>query len=49
VFITVSIPFFVVSMYAHDWPPRAQIRVIGALGALDALMLLIFAGILQWI
>ena len=22
-------------MYAHDWPPRTQIRVIGALAALD--------------
>jgi hypothetical protein len=49
VFITVYIPFFVVAMYAHDWPPRTQIRVIGALAALDALMLLVFAGILKWI
>ena len=49
VFVTVYIPFFVVSMYAHDWSPRTQIRVIGALAALDALMLLVFAGILKWI
>jgi hypothetical protein len=49
VFITVYIPFFVVAMYAHDWPPRTQIRVIGALAALDALMLLVIAGILKWI
>jgi hypothetical protein len=49
VFITVYIPFFVVSMYAHDWPPRTQVRVIGALAALDALMLVVFVGFLKWI
>jgi hypothetical protein len=49
VFLTVYIPFFVVSMYAHDWSPRTQIRVIGALAALDVLMMVVFAGILKWI
>ena len=49
VFLTVYIPFFAVSMYAHDWPPQTQIRVIGALAALDVLMLVVFAGILKWI
>lgn len=49
VFITVYIPFFVVSMYAYDWKPATQKRVIGGLFALNALMLIVFAGILQWI
>ncbi len=49
VFITVYIPFFVVSMYAYDWKPAIQKRVIGGLFALNALMLIVFAGILQWI
>jgi hypothetical protein len=49
VFVAVYIPFFVVSMYAHDWPPCTQIRVIGTLTALDVLMLLVFTGILKWI
>ncbi len=49
VFITVYIPFFVVSMYAYDWKPSVQKRVIGGLAALNALMLIVFAGILQWI
>ncbi len=49
VFITVYIPFFVVSMYSYDWQPRTQVRVIGGLFGLDALMLIVFAGVLRWI
>jgi hypothetical protein len=49
VFVTVYIPFFVVSMYSYDWPPRRQAAVIGALFALDAVMLILFAGVLKWI
>lgn len=49
VFFTVYIPFFVVSMYAYDWAPRTQKRVIGGLFALNALMLFVFAGRLKWI
>ncbi len=49
VFITVYIPFFVVSMYSYDWQPRTQIRVISSLFAVNAVMLIVFAGILGWI
>ncbi|TAL35447.1 MAG: hypothetical protein EPN93_10480 [Spirochaetes bacterium] len=49
VFVTVYIPFFVVSMYCYDWAPRIQRTVIGTLFAVNALMLIVFAGILGWI
>ena len=49
VFITVYIPFFVVAFYCYDWPPRTQTRVIGSLLAVNAVMLVLFAGILRWI
>jgi len=49
VFITVYIPFFVVSFLCFDWAPRVQRRVIGALFVVDALMLAVFAGVLGWI
>jgi hypothetical protein len=49
VFITVYIPFFVVSMYSYDWPQKKQRRVIGGLFVLNAVMLIVFAGILKWI
>ena len=49
VFITVYIPFFLAAFYAYDWPPRRGAIFIGALFALDALMLVVFAGILHWI
>jgi hypothetical protein len=49
VFITVYIPFFVVAFYCYDWPPRTQKLVIGTLFAVNAVMLVIFAGILRWI
>jgi len=49
VFITVYIPFWVVSMYSYDWKPATQKKVIGAMFAVNALMLIVFAGILKWI
>ncbi len=49
VFVTVYIPFFVVSFLCHDWAPKIQRLVIGALFLVDALMMLVFAGILKWI
>lgn len=49
VFITVYIPFFVVSMFCYDWKPKVQIAVIGSLFAINASMLVVFAGILKWI
>jgi hypothetical protein len=49
VFITVYIPFFVVSMFCYDWAPRVQKTVIGSLFAVNVLMLVVFAGILGWI
>jgi hypothetical protein len=49
VFITVYIPFWVVSMYSFDWSPRTQKIVVGSLFAVNAVMLIVFAGILGWI
>jgi hypothetical protein len=49
VFITVYIPFFVVSMFCYDWKPVIQKRVIGILFTVNVIALLIFAGILKWI
>lgn len=49
VFITVYIPFFVVSFLCYDWKPKVQGIVIGTLFVVDALMLVVFAGILKWI
>jgi hypothetical protein len=49
VFITVYIPFWVVSMYCYDWQPKTQIKVIGGMFAVNATMLIVFAGILKWI
>jgi len=49
VFITVYIPFFAVSFYCYDWAPKIQKTVIGSLFSLNALMLIVFAGVLGWI
>ncbi len=49
VFLTVYIPFFVVSMYCYDWRPKVQIAVIGSLFAVNAALIIIFAGFLKWI
>lgn len=49
VFISVYIPFFVVSMFCHDWKPRTQIAVIGSLFAINAAAIILFAGVLGWI
>lgn len=49
VFITVYIPFFLAAFYCYDWPPRRQIRFIGGMFALDAVLLVVFIGLLGWI
>jgi hypothetical protein len=49
VFVSVYIPFFVVSMYSYDWKPKTQKIVIGTMFAINAIMLIVFAGILKWI
>lgn len=49
VFVTVYIPFFLASNLAYDWPARRQKVFIGGLFGLDALMLIVFVGILKWI
>lgn len=49
VFVTVYIPFFIVSMYSYDWKQSIQKRVIGSLAIINILMLILFAGILKWI
>ena len=49
VFLTVYIPFFLAAFYVYDWKPQKQTRFIGTFFAIDAVMLVVFAGILQWI
>jgi hypothetical protein len=49
VFVAVYIPFFLAAFLAYDWPPRRQVRFIGGLFAVDALLLVVFAGVLGWI
>lgn len=49
VFITVYIPFFVVSFLCHDWKPKTQRLVISSLFVLDIVLMIVFAGILKWI
>ncbi len=49
VFVTVYVPFFLMCNFAYDWSPRVQVRVIGTLAAVDALAMVLFAGILKWI
>jgi len=49
VFVTVYIPFFVVSFLCYDWKPKVQGVVIGTLFVVDTLMMIVFAGVLKWI
>jgi len=49
VFITVYIPFFVVAFKMYDMRPALQRRVVGAMFAVNAAMLILFAGVLKWI
>jgi hypothetical protein len=49
VFVTVYIPFFLAAFYCYDWKPRTQVRFIGSLFAVNAVSLIVFAGILHWI
>jgi len=49
VFITVYIPFFLAAFYCYLWQPKTQVRFIGTVFAVDAIMLVLFAGILKWI
>ncbi len=49
VFVAVYIPFFLAAFLAYDWPARRQFRVIGTLFAVDALLLVLFVGVLGWI
>ncbi|MDT8273786.1 MAG: hypothetical protein RRA35_11415 [Desulfomonilia bacterium] len=49
VFITVYIPFFLAAFYAYDWTAKTQKLFIGTLFVINALGLVLFAGILGWI
>lgn len=49
VFVAVYIPFFLAAFYCHDWTPRWQVRFIGSVFAIDAVMMIVFAGVLSWI
>jgi hypothetical protein len=49
VFITVYVPFFVISFLCYDWKPQVQKKFIISLGLVDLVMLILFAGMLRWI
>jgi hypothetical protein len=49
VFAVVYVPFFLAAFYVHDWKPVRQRMFIGGFFALDAVMLILFAGLLKWI
>lgn len=49
VFVTVYVPFFLMSNFAYDWKPRTQRLVIGSLVGVDVIAMVVFAGILKWI
>jgi hypothetical protein len=49
VFITVYIPFFLMSNFAYDWKPGTQKRVIGSLIGIDIIAMILFAGLFKWI
>ena len=49
VFITVYIPFFIIAFLCYDWKPKVQRIFIGSLAGVNAILLLVFAGILHWI
>jgi len=49
VFITTYIPFFLAANFAYDWEPKKQKLLIGTLFGINAVMLIVFAGILKWI
>jgi len=49
VFIIVYIPFFLAAFYCYDWTPKKQVAFIGTFFAIDAVALILFAGLLKWI
>lgn len=49
VFLTVYVPFFLAAFYCYDWKPALQKKFIGGLFGVNALALIVFAGILHWI
>lgn len=49
VFITVYIPFFLISFLCFDWTPRIQKTFILSMGFFDMALLVLFVGILHWI
>ena len=49
VFIAVYIPFFIVSFLCYDWKQKTQKVVITAIFGLDSILMLTFAGILNFI
>lgn len=49
VFITVYIPFFLAANFGYDSSPRLQKIFTGSLFCVNAVMLMVFAGVLGWI
>ncbi|MFI5366282.1 MAG: hypothetical protein ACHQ4J_11720 [Candidatus Binatia bacterium] len=50
IFLVGYLPFFLVSFWVYDMPSVARkARTVGGIFAFDAVCLVVFAGILQWI
>jgi hypothetical protein len=49
VFVTVYIPFFLAAIFAYDARPKFQISWISSLFVVNAVLLTVFAGFLDWI
>lgn len=49
VFVTVYIPFFLAANLAYDWKPKTQVTWIGSLFTVNAILMIVCAGVLHWI
>ena len=47
--MTVYIPFFLAANLAYDGPPERQKKFIGTLARVNAVLRIVFAGMLKWI
>ncbi|MEI8081484.1 MAG: hypothetical protein WCI74_06520 [Actinomycetes bacterium] len=49
VFVLVYIPFFLAAFWCYDWKPKRQVQFIASVFTVDAVMFIVFAGVLGWI
>ena len=47
--LAAGLSLYLVHFLCYDWKPKVQGMVIGALFVVDALMMIVFAGVLKWI